>query len=82
MIAKESGKYRKRNNFAGVFSGLHGKSPSTGLWAPERCRRAAAIWRNGVDAFGASFRDVLEDCLSFVMPQQHVEPAAGHGDAK
>jgi hypothetical protein len=82
MIACGSGRYQKINGFTGNFSDRTGKLPAIGLWASGRCRRAAAIWRNDVGPFGASFREVLEDCLSFVMPQQHVEPAAGHGDAK
>jgi hypothetical protein len=40
---------------------------------------AAAKWRKFVDLIRHRVREVHEECLSFVIPQQQGKPVAGHG---
>jgi hypothetical protein len=62
-----------RSAFLGLRSGSGGMA---------RMRRTAAIWRNSDRRFGAAFREVHEECLSFVIPPKHGDPAEGQEDSK
>jgi hypothetical protein len=44
--------------------------------------RTAAMWRNSDRWFEAPFREVHEECLSFVIPPKHGDPAEGQEDSK
>lgn len=57
-------------------------APQSGTGDLVRICRTAAIWRNSGGRFGASFRELREECLSFVIPPKHGDPADGHEDSK
>lgn len=48
----------------------------------HRQRQGAAQWRNSGILIRAAFRELHEECLSFVMPQKQGVAAAGFGDFK
>jgi hypothetical protein len=67
-----------------VLLGSHGKRPglvmpATGKRPSSRCRLASK-WRNLGEVICTPNREVHEECLSFVMPQQQGRPVAGHED--
>jgi hypothetical protein len=76
------GKALIMNDFfwSAASSAFPGPKPRSGNL--DEMRRTAAIWRNSDRRFGAAFREVHEECLSFVIPPKHGDPAEGQEDSK
>ncbi|KAF0115356.1 MAG: hypothetical protein FD150_1024 [Rhodobacteraceae bacterium] len=81
-IVNVSGNLLKRNTSIKDRSILGGQVARSAANGPAGVRCAAAIRHDSVIRNKAAIREVDEDCLSFVIPQQQGVAAARHGDTK